>query len=310
MIYLFTWNSDFLVSDAVKKWKNQFVEKYGDFNLLHIKWLDENNLESYHQNLLSVSFMNEKKLIILDINWDESDEIKEFITKNLDKIPDNNILLINYPKPDKRSKLFKDLEKISQKKDFNTDENNDLSSVLKARYNNIISTWAINLICKYKANNLQKIVSEIEKLNILHPYIDEKIVNDFIIPELEENIFWLVDNILDLNLNETYKKINIILNDVNIYLFYNSLLSIIRTSIFILKLRNENVSPKEIVNVLNLGSKSFLATKNYRMSYKTASKLYINLIELDKKMKTWNMIWTEDSDFKFELENCLLKIAS
>ncbi len=309
MIYLFTWNSDFLVSDAVKKWKNQFIEKYGDFNLLHIKLLEESNLESYHQNLLSVSFMNEKKLIILDLNGDESDEVKEFITKNLDKIPDNNILLINYPKPDKRSKFFKDLEKVWEKKELNTENENDVSSIIKSRYSNVISSWAVNLLCKYKANNLQKIVSEIEKLNILYPYIDENIVNDFIIPELEENIFWLVDNIFDLNLKETYKKINIILNDVNIYLFYNSLLSIIRTSIFILKLRNEKVEPKEIVNLLNLGNKWFLATKNYKISYKTASKLYINLIELDKKMKTWNMIWTEDNDFKFELENCLLKIA-
>ncbi len=310
MIYLFTWNSDFLVSDAVKKWKNQFIEKYGDFNLLHIKWLDDTNLESYHQNLYSVSFMNETKLIILDLNWDEQESISEFIIKNLDKIPENNILLVNFPNPDKRSKLFKELEKVSQKKEFNTENDNDLSSILKSRYNNIISTWAINLICKYKANNLQKIVSEIEKLNILYPYIDEKIVSEFIIPELEENIFSLVDNILDLNLNETYKKINIILNDVNIYLFYNSLLAILRTSVFILKLKNENINPKEIVNLLNLGSKSFLATKNYKISYKNVSKLYINLIELDKKMKTWKMIWTEDSDFKFEIEKTLLKIAS
>jgi len=310
MIYLFTWNSNFLVNDAVKKWKNQFVEKYGDFNLLHYKLLEKSNLESYYQNLFSSSFMNETKLIILDINWDEDEEIWNFIINNLDHIPESNILLINYPNPDKRSKIFKEIEKVSQKKELNTDNDNDVSWVIKSRYNNIISSWAINLICKYKSNNIEKIISEIEKLNILYSYIDEKIINDFVTPELEESIFSLVDDILNLNLNETYKKINIILNEINIYQFYNSLLWVIRTSVFILKLRSENINPKEISIILNLGSKSFLSTKNYRISYKTVSKLYINLVKLDKKMKTWNMIWTEENDFRFEIEKCLLKIAS
>jgi len=42
-----------LIDDAVKKWKNQFVEKYGDFNLLQIKELNENIFETLHQNMLS-----------------------------------------------------------------------------------------------------------------------------------------------------------------------------------------------------------------------------------------------------------------
>jgi hypothetical protein len=37
MIYLFTGNNSFALAEEIKKWKKVFLEKYGDFNLIHIK---------------------------------------------------------------------------------------------------------------------------------------------------------------------------------------------------------------------------------------------------------------------------------
>lgn len=308
MIYLFTWNSSFLIDDAVKKWKNQFIEKYGDFNLLQIKELDENILETLHQNMLSEWFMWEKKLIIIELNSDLEEKIQEFILKNIISIPENNMILFSYPQPDKRLKLYKQLYDLSQVKEFDSENEQDVEKIISARYKNI-TTDALRLLIRYKANNTQKIVNEIEKLSILYENIDVNHIKNIIMPELEENIFLIIDDILNKNIIDSLKKIDTILNQVNIYAFYNNLIANLRTSVFIMKLKKENRSQAEITNILWLWNKSFLINKKYNINFEKLEKIYIDLVKLDKKIKSWKLLWTEEDDFRFELEKCILKIA-
>lgn len=310
MIYLFTWNSDYLVMENVLNWKNQFIEKYGDFNLVHLKNINEMEFDTYSQHILSSSFLWEKKLVIIDLNSDLQEEVVEFLYKILDKIPDSNILLFNYPSPDKRQKLYKELEKISEIKEYNATSENEVINVINNKFRNKISTSWLNLLIKYKSWNLNKIISELQKLLILKDYIDENDVVNNIIPELEENIFLLIDDLLNNNIISALKKIDIILNDTNIYAFYNNLLANLRTSIYIIKLKQEKINSNNISQILSLWSRAFLINKNYKISYNRFKLLYIDLINLDKKMKSWKLIWTEEKDFRFELEKCLLKTAS
>jgi len=309
MIYLFTWNSSFLVDDAVKKWKNQFIEKYGDFNLLQIKELNQNILESLHQNMLSEWFMWEKKLIIIELNSDLDEVIQEFFLKNILNIPENNIILFSYSNPDKRIKFYKELLILSQVKEFNSENEFDIENIISSRYKNI-SKDALKILIRYKSSNTAKVVSEIEKLSLLYKNIEEKHIKEFIVPELEENIFLIIDEILNQNIINSLKKIEIILNDTNIYAFYNNLIANLRTSVFIMKLKSEKKSQAEITNILWLWNKAFLINKKYNISFDNLQDLYINLVKLDKKMKSWKLLWTEESDFRFELEKCLLKIAN
>ncbi len=310
MIYLFTWNSDYLVMENVLNWKNQFIEKYGDFNLVHLKNINEMEFDTYSQHILSSSFLWEKKLVIIDLNNYLQEEVVEFLYKILDKIPDSNILLFNYPSPDKRQKIYKELEKISEIKEYNATSENEVINVINNKFRNKISTSWLNLLIKYKSWNLNKIISELQKLLILKDYIDENDVVNNIIPELEENIFLLIDDLLNNNIISALKKIDIILNDTNIYAFYNNLLANLRTSIYIIKLKQEKVNNSNISQILSLWSRAFLINKNYKISYNRFKLLYIDLINLDKKMKSWKLIWTEEKDFRFELERYLLKTAS
>lgn len=307
MIYLFTWNSDYLVMENVLNWKNQFIEKYSDFNLVHLKNISEMEFDTYSQHILSSSFLWDKKLVIIDLNNDLQEEVVDFLYKVLDKIPDSNILLFNYPSPDKRQKLYKELEKISEIKEYNAESENEVINVINNKFRNKISTSWLNLLIKYKSWNLNKIISELQKLLILKDYIDENDVLNNIIPELEENIFLLIDDLLNNNIISALKKIDIILNDTNIYAFYNNLLANLRTSIYIIKLKQEKVNSSNISPILSLWSRAFLINKNYKISYNRFKLLYIDLINLDKKMKSWKLIWTEEKDFRFELEKCLLK---
>ena len=100
---------------------------------------------------------------------------------------------------------------------------------------------------------------------------------------------------------------NVILEQTNIYAFYNNLLANLRIQVYIWKFKNLEISPNKISELLELWNRSFLVWKNYKINFKPLENLYINLVNLDKKMKTWNMIWTEENDFKFELEKVILK---
>ena len=85
------------------------------------------------------------------------------------------------------------------------------------KFPNQIDSSAIQLLCQYKANNISKIISEIEKLLITREKITRQDILDHIMPELEENIFQLTDDILNLNITSAVSKMNIILDQANIY---------------------------------------------------------------------------------------------
>lgn len=308
MIYIFTWNSNFLIQNAIKKWKNQFIEKYGEFNFSKIKELNNLEINVLKENILSESFFWEKKLVILDLNNDLKDEITESILKILENKPENNIIILNYFSPDKRKKFWKNLVKLAELKEFNISDENDTKKIINWKFPWKIESEALNLLIKYKSNNLEKIFSEIEKFLITKDIITKKDIEENTIPELEESIFQIVDLLLNKQKIESIQKIWTILNDTNIFAFYNNLLSNLRTSLFILKLKSQKAQNSEIWKILDLWNRSFLINKNYKISYEELKKFYISLVEIDKKMKTWKFVSSEEDDIKMEVEKCIMKI--
>lgn len=307
-IYLFTWNSDFLLNDAISKWKKQFSDKYWEINLSHYKDLniiDKNILKS---EALSTSFFSEKKLIIIDLNNDLDEDFENFLLSVLDKKEENTIIIFNFLSPDKRKKFYKNLVKISEIKEFDIKDENDIKKIILSKFWNIIDDDAIDLIIKYKAKNIKKIFSEIEKLSIMNNQIKKEDIEKNIVPELEESIFDIVNLLLNKEKIESIKRIDILLNEVNIYQFYNSLLSNLRVTVYIQKLKKYNIPQTEIWKILNLWNRRFLIEKNYKIKYDELSKFFINLVKIDKKMKTWKLISSDEDSIRYEIEKNILKI--
>lgn len=314
MIYHFSWNSHYLVRNQVKAWKDKFIEKYEEFNLVKISNLAEVDNNFLVENITAMSFFQDKKLILIECDLSTKDtkisEKIEFIVKILKNLPEENIVLFYSVNPDKRSKSYKLINTIADLKEFSTSDQNETFQILNSRFSNIISADALRLLIRYKSNNIEKIASEIEKLNILYENIDEKLVKQNIFPELEENIFQLIDDILNKNFIAARIKLNFILNDTNIYSLYNWVIANLRTNIFILELKKNKNTQTEIWDILKLWNKKFLINKNFQLNYNELKNLYIQLVWLDKKMKSWKLIGTEESDFKLEFENILLQNLS
>ena len=218
-------------------------------------------------------------------------------------------MLFNSVNPDKRSKIFKERAKVAEVKDFSADENNSIKSVIEKKYQNKITSRAIDLLIRYKSSHLWKIISEIDKLLITFDIVEENHIKEYIYPELEESIFLFIWDLLDLRLSEAFKKLDIILENTNVYAFYNNFLANIRPQVFINKLKKSWLSPKDIWEILKLWNRAFLITKTYKINPIKLENMYLELIELDKKMKTWNMIWSDEVDIKYEIEKVLLWVV-
>ena len=318
MIYLFTWNSQYLVREKTLSWKKLFVEKNWDFNLVHFKNLLEVDNNLLLENVLAEGFMWEKKLIIIDdfplTATDKKNsklsQKQDFLDTIVNQIPNNNIVIFSSANPDKRAKFYKTIKKEATKvEEFNTQWESDLAHIIQKKYSEQIDYSATNLLIKYKWANLEKSISEIEKLLITRKNITSWDIKDYIKPELEESIFQIIDDILNINSGKALIKIDHLLHDTNIYAFYNNLLVNLRTSVYISKLRHIWNRWPDISSHLQLANRSFLVNKNYKIKHSSLEKFYISLVNLDKKMKSWKLLWTEEKDFRFEIEKAIISIV-
>lgn len=310
MIYLFTGNSSYLISKQIIAWKNLFIQKHWEFNLIHIKNISEYENSFFAENITAAWFMWEKKLVIIDIESEKNEKYENKLNHIIDiskNTPESNILIFAFANPDKRSKVYKTISAMSEIKEFNSWNEEENKNNILNKYNGQISITALNKLIQYKQNNLEKIISEIDKLLINFEYIEIKHIEENIIPELEESIFQIIDDILNLNLISAVSKIRNSSEQSSIYLLYNSLLSNLRVNIYILFLKDKKTDQNKISDILKLWNRWFLVNKNYKISLNKLLKIYNELIEVDSKIKTWMLLWSDESDIELEIEKILLK---
>lgn len=308
MIYLFTWNNEYLVKEEIKKWKSKFLEKFWDFNVLVITNIDEIDKNFISENLLSTSFFNEKKLVIIENieKIEKDDQKRDFLISILNRIPESNIVVFSSISISEKSVLYKKIVELWEVKRFDIKNTYETKVFLQKKYNWIIDDSAIDKIITYKSNNLSKIVNEIDKLIITKKTIKVQDIVDFIVPELEETIFAFVDKVLNKNLKWVIKDLDVILENVDIYAFYNMFISNIRTTFYILFFKHLWYKSNHIASELWLWNRTFLVDKTYKISFNELSKLYNDLIWFDKNMKFWKLIWSTSEDLKYELQKILI----
>lgn len=314
MLYLFHWSSSYLLREKTLAWKQAFIEKYGDINLTHVNNPLDYSPAQWHDIISGMSFLTEKKLIIID-DIPLSSNVKnvklialcDVILQCLENIPDDTIVLFSSHNPDKRSKLFKYIKNNWDLQEFHANQPWDIANIIQAKYPGVIDHQALDLLMKYKSYNLSIIISEIQKLLISRTTIGINDIKQHIMPELEESIFQCIDDILSLRIPAAISKIDTMLQQTNMYGLYNNLLANLRPQVFIMKAKKIGLT--DIGQALKLWNRAFLANKQYKISLHQLETLYCALIQLDKKMKTWKLLWSQQADFQFELENILLQIS-
>jgi hypothetical protein len=61
----------------------------------------------------------------------------------------------------------------------------------------------------------------------------------------------------------------------------------------------------DITRELSLWNRGFLTDKKFKLTYNELFTLYEKLIDYDKNMKFWKLIWSTKDDLKYELQKIL-----
>lgn len=310
MIFLFLGVAHFR-NEMIWVWKENFIQKFWDLNIFHIKNFVEFDKNFYMQNFLWWGLFAQKKLFIIDeldfsLSKDKEGNSMEYFIEILDKIPEEVILIFNNEKVDKRSKIYKKIKKIWEIKDFSIEDEPALKQKLSKIYDWKLAHGVLEKIIAKKWINFSSIKNELDKLLIFKDFVELSDLK-YISQDVEESIFNIINNLLNLNT----KKAVIALQELsfflwNNYLLYNSLLSNLRVYFYIFYLKKLGYTGVGITQTLNLGRRSFLASKNYKISFEQFCKMYENLVQIDSKMKSWKLLWNEDSDLFFEIEKSIL----
>ena len=252
-------NQFFLLHGENQGHKNQIIEekfkqKYPECTYCYEENEVLNNQENFFNNILSKSFFEEEKLIIINR---ATDKVKNIIEEIIEKKIASVIIVLNSNTLEKRSKLRVMFEKNREIIciPFYEDNNQTLSTMVNLFFREKkipVSQQLTNLITSRSRGDRQNLKNELEKIESFIKNRTTIDLQDILkLTNLAEN--YNVSELIDSCLSKNKKKTVHILNE-NIYSLEDCIL-IIRTFLIkskrLIKLCKETTSEKNIEAVIS-----------------------------------------------------------
>lgn len=315
-IIFFTWENLVFLNKDLDKWISIFTEKHWNFNISRFS-LDNISKVNIWSELTTMPFLGSHRLIILEgfpskasekTEEQESKNYDEIILDNLDKIPDNNILVFVESLPDKRKSLYKKLQEIAQIKEYKNIEWEEMRNYIRSRLINIDGN-AISKLINYKNSSLNKIELEIDKLHLfkMNWRITEEDIVNYVIPEIEISIFELTDAVMEQNTMKGIRALKTILDSNSIFQVFSVIMSNLRNFLYINFLLEKWFKKDEIVNTLKIHPFLVDKTKNVKNIWGMKA-LFADLLKIDKQSKTGELIWDGENALRLALEKEILNL--
>jgi DNA polymerase-3 subunit delta len=297
----------FLFYGENQGYKNQIIEeKFKEKYKENTYYYDENeilnNENNFFNNILSKSFFENEKLIIINR---ATDKIKKTLEEVIEKKIQDLVIVLNANTLEKKSKIRSLFEKSKDAVcvPFYEDNNQTLSAIINNFFREKkipISQLAINLIVQRARGDRQNVKNELEKISNFIKNKDKVDIQDLLrLTNLAEN--YNVSELIDCCLSKNKRKTINILNENN-YTLEDCIL-IIRT--FLIKTKRLIKLSKEFGETKNLDTtisgfkppifwkdKDVVKQQIKSWSYKDAEDLMyeINTIELLIKKYSNNSI--------------------
>ncbi len=246
-------NKFFLFYGENQGYKSQVIDEEFKKNAESVYLYEENeilsNKENFFTSLLSKSFFENEKLVLVNR---ATDKIKEMVEEIIEKNIDGVVLILNSNSLEKKSKLRALFEKskLAVCVPFYEDNNQTLSAIIRQffRDNKIsISQQVINLIVGRCRGDRQNLNNELEKIKSYAQNKNKIEIQDILkLTNLAENysVSELVDNCLSKNKNKTIN----ILNENN----YSSEDCVLITRTLLMKTKKLAKLSKEYMRIKNL----------------------------------------------------------
>lgn len=273
------------------------------------------SVANFIKNTSQINLFSDKKIFLLKnpyflknkVDDKESKELVNFFNCENDEVI---IIIYNDESFSFKSnlKIFKELNKKSEvfyyKKVYGRDYNFFVKEILKEK-NIIINENCFNLLISLIPNDLSKIDNEVEKLAIYNKEITNEVIISLIDRNFEDNLFGIINAIIDKNAKLVIDKINeFYLQNIYPSILISSIASQMRF-MFCVKSLSKNNDIDEISSILNANPKRIsiaLNTIRKHGDYNFLKALF-ELMKLDQKIK---MEYELDSKDIFLI--CVMKI--
>lgn len=256
-----------------------------DFNKIDAGNPDINIFDEFRRSIDTVSMFGNKKLIIIESifsasEWHQNEVLIFFKKRNLEQ--DKDIAIIFWvEEADSKSALFNFLKQKAKIQEFNYLQGFQLKDWISdyiSRNKGKIENSAVEKLIQYIGSDLWRMSNELDKLLSYNKLIKVENIEFLIKPEVDLNIFEMVDALGQKNKSKALKLFNQHLKkgEDEFYLF----------SMFIYQIRN-------LLKVKTGGGKDLhpfvfkktqLQAKNF--SFEELKKIYRKLLEIDLDVKT------------------------
>lgn len=209
--YLFVWEESYRLHQELKRWSENFLEKYGPDTVMSLS-LRHSEIEEIMQALTSGWLFAEKKLVIVhDMPGTTTSpagtaELEEQIMNHRDHLNPDDFMIFVSSKPDKRKKSYKFFKKHCEFKEFKPMDMRSLPKFITEefdKYNktpNKLSRPLIDLIVEIVGNDGRRLSTEIKKLsqylNATSTTLDKEVITTIITPSSESTAFDILEELI------------------------------------------------------------------------------------------------------------------
>ncbi len=319
-VFLFAGEDNFSAVEKANLWKEKFLKKYGEMNLLILEG-DKLRYSDLEQAVLTAPFLSEKKLILVrDFLGNIKEEDRKKIVELMDRIPEYTVLVFLENKiPDKRMVLFKKLEKIGKVDWFYSMKEKDLLIWIVMRFKKSgveIGRTEAQLLLELVGTNLWFLDKEIQKLLL---YADGALINAMMIKKLvtinlSSSIFKMTDELGARNLREVLHIFRLLVGSGEevigiFFMLVRHFRIMIQVKDLVMKGMRVGDIARQIKSHPFVVSKMIGQIKNF--SDRDLKIIYANLAKIDYDFKTGRIkISTGDSsEFERIIELMIVKLA-
>ncbi len=309
-LILLTGEDNFRLTERKNFYKKMFRQKYSDGEVELFE--REHSIKDLENSIFTQNLFGGRRLVFCENFWDPDKFETSQKTKLWDKLEsfsDNVTVFLVEEKLDKRKKLTKFLTANSKVEEFAPLDEGSLyrwaNAYATKKGGNLTHKNAQTLVNRC-GDNLWNLSREIEKLVVASDdgEISEKMILNFTVPHPKTIIWTFLEDLSSKKVHSALKNFRELVGmGESIHQIFAMMMREIRIHAMIRSGIDQNFDQSKIAKSASLHpfvvKKTMGATKNFTLN--DIEKMYDELWEIDKKLKTGGISTTADSATEFEV---------
>lgn len=296
MILFFYGQDTFRLRQKLRELKTKFVTaSLGDTNLAILDGKSV-TFDEFIRQILAMPFLAKSRLVIVEnILKDGKKDILEKMPEALVKVPKSTVLVfVEEGAPDRRTAIFKKLNKPGQAQEFKLLEPEPLRRWIKKEVETRggkIDPQATSKLAEYVGNDLWRMSNEIDKLTTYNKQLTTENIELLVNSQIQANIFNLIDDAARKNLGAATKELYKLLKTGQNELYILTMIIYQYRNLLVIKDLSQRLKPNNRWTLAKkTGLHPFVIQKSLAImsgyTLEDLKKIYGRLLDFDVRIKT------------------------